>query len=259
MEQSELISVLGDDYVLRAFSPDVEITEHLQEEQPDVIIYHVDYFHPSKNQFGHVPKIWFVERENLTQEEQVKCFEKGVDLVQIGSSDDFLIPAKVKGTLYANELKEDYVKKKVLFGERGTEIKSKETEFMERIYDYLSENCLNKEFSIEKMSKDLAMSRTNFFSKVKSITGASPSKLVMNYRLANAVVLIQENHGNITEIAYKVGFTSTAYFTKCFKERFGIKPSQMSKMKSKVTIDHTKLNSPDFHEELAFEFNDEDS
>lgn len=222
-----------------------------EEEQPDLIIYHTDCYHPSKNNFGYLPKIWFSNKEYLTETELIDCFEHGVDFVRPENCNDHLIKAKVRGTINAQELKEDFVKKKLLFGDKGSDIKSKEIEFIERIYDYLSDNCLTKEFSIEKMSKDLAMSRTNFFSKVKSITGASPSKLVMNYRLENAVVLIQQNNGNITEIAYKVGFTSTAYFTKCFKEKYGISPSQMSKAIPKTPLDQSAVTTPQFNEEQS--------
>ncbi len=62
-----------------------------------------------------------------------------------------------------------------------------------------------------------------------SITGKSPNSFLKNYRLNEALQLMDKQHSNISEIAYRTGFSSPAYFSKCFQEAYGILPSKYSK------------------------------
>ena len=71
------------------------------------------------------------------------------------------------------------------------------------------------------------MSRTHLHKKLKALVGKSPSQYVRTVRLFRAKQMIQEERGNISEIAYSVGFSSPQYFSKCFKEEFGYPPSDV--------------------------------
>ena len=84
-----------------------------------------------------------------------------------------------------------------------------------------------EEYSIEEFVKEAGMSRTNFHRKLKALTGKSPSLYLRSVRLAKAKELIEDRKGNISEIAYSVGFSSPQYFTRCFKEEFGFSPSDL--------------------------------
>ena len=69
----------------------------------------------------------------------------------------------------------------------------------------------------------MAMSRTNFFRKFRALTGVTPNEYLKNYRLDRAAKLIRGG-ARINEAAESVGFTSSSYFAKCFKARFGVLP-----------------------------------
>ncbi|MCU0414292.1 MAG: helix-turn-helix transcriptional regulator [Ignavibacteriaceae bacterium] len=73
------------------------------------------------------------------------------------------------------------------------------------------------------------MSRAHVFKKIKALTGKSPSLFLRSVRLTKARKMIKDNRGNISEIAFSVGFNSPAYFTKCFSEEFGYLPSDTPK------------------------------
>ena len=73
----------------------------------------------------------------------------------------------------------------------------------------------------------IAMSRTQLHRKLKALTGKSASTYIRSVKLSKAKKMIEEQKGNISEIAYSVGFASPAYFTKCFKEEFGYPPSSI--------------------------------
>ena len=85
----------------------------------------------------------------------------------------------------------------------------------------------DSDFDIEQMSSELHISRSTLTRKCKVIAGCTPWELIRNIRLKYACTLLSKNKlGNISEVAYATGFSSTKYFTKCFKEEFGITPTE---------------------------------
>jgi signal transduction histidine kinase/ligand-binding sensor domain-containing protein/DNA-binding response OmpR family regulator len=98
-------------------------------------------------------------------------------------------------------------------------------DFMQKIIDLLETNLDNSGFDIESFCKEIGVSPSQLYRKIKSITGLSPNEFIRTYRLKKAAVLIKESNLNISEIAYKVGFNDALYFSKCFKKQFGATPS----------------------------------
>ena len=97
------------------------------------------------------------------------------------------------------------------------------SEVIEVIEDHLSE----EEFSIEQFGKEVGMSRVQLHRKLKALSGKSASSYLRSVRLNRAKQMIEEEQGNISEIAYSVGFSSPQYFTRCFKDEFGYPPSNL--------------------------------
>ena len=96
---------------------------------------------------------------------------------------------------------------------------------MDTVMDIIEKNIDNPDFSISTFSSELGMGRTAMFNKIKAITGQTPNMLVLNTRLTrSAVLLVGRQELNIGEISDMVGFISMAYFSKCFKERYGESP-----------------------------------
>jgi len=100
---------------------------------------------------------------------------------------------------------------------------------LERVYKIITENISNPSCNVEFLAENLAISRVILHRKIVSLTGEPPVELIRRIRLKRAADLIQKNFGNITEIAYEVGFNNPAYFSECFKKQFGVSPSQYTK------------------------------
>ncbi len=83
-------------------------------------------------------------------------------------------------------------------------------------------------FNVSELCAMLNLSRSQLHRKIKALTGLGPNKFIRNYRLIEARRIIQSGHANIAEVSYQTGFTSPSYFTKCFKELFGVAPSEIS-------------------------------
>ena len=85
----------------------------------------------------------------------------------------------------------------------------------------------DSDLSVETIGAELGLSRVQLYRKVKALTGLSPIELLRKARLQKAKELIKGTDKTIAEVAYEVGFTAPSYFTKCFKEEFGISPSDI--------------------------------
>lgn len=96
--------------------------------------------------------------------------------------------------------------------------------FLQKIYTLLEENLEEPAFGVEALSSHLGMSRANLHRKVKALTGLAAGDLIRNYRLQRAGQFLKEGF-NSSETAYKVGFSSPAYFSKCFREFYDISPT----------------------------------
>ena len=98
-------------------------------------------------------------------------------------------------------------------------------EFIDKVMDILGKNLSNSSFDINQLVKEMGMSRTAFFEKLKAISGQSPSKFIQTIRLKESTRLLLSNPElNINDIADMTGFNTPKYFAKCFKERYGQSP-----------------------------------
>jgi signal transduction histidine kinase/DNA-binding response OmpR family regulator len=109
--------------------------------------------------------------------------------------------------------------------------------FLENVINHIEENILSTELSVENLASHLLMSPGHIWRKIKSLTGQSTNEFIRTIRLKKAIKLIEEGNLNVSEIAYKVGFSSPAYFTKCFRKQYGKSPSRyFSDIKKKDDI-----------------------
>ena len=103
----------------------------------------------------------------------------------------------------------------------------KEDAFLIKFRDFVEKNMADSDLSVETIGAELGLSRVQLYRKVKALTGQSPVELLRTARLQKGRELLQTTNKNVSEIAYEVGFTAPSYFTKCFKDEFGISPSDL--------------------------------
>ena len=102
--------------------------------------------------------------------------------------------------------------------------------FLSDLVSSIERNLGEGHFSVASLSKDLGLSRPQLYRKSKELTGRSPKELIDELKLSQVPGLIRQNQKNISEIAYEVGYNHPSSFSKNFKRRFGISPSQASKI-----------------------------
>ena len=100
-------------------------------------------------------------------------------------------------------------------------------EFMNRVLKVVEKEISNPDFQMDNFCRQLAMSRTAFYNKLKALTGMSPNDFVRKVRLDKAKVLLSSKIYNVTEVSEMVGFSDPKYFSICFKKQFDINPSKL--------------------------------
>ena len=90
----------------------------------------------------------------------------------------------------------------------------------------MEEKISDSSFSVETFSMEIGMSRKNFHRKLVALIDQTPNEFIRIFRLKRAEQLLEQKSGNVSEIAYQVGFQNLSYFTKCFKEQFGVAPNE---------------------------------
>jgi signal transduction histidine kinase/ligand-binding sensor domain-containing protein/CheY-like chemotaxis protein/AraC-like DNA-binding protein len=108
--------------------------------------------------------------------------------------------------------------------DKPLKLRNIDEKFLIKIQKVVNEHISEEDFSIEGLGSEVGMSRSQVLRKIKALTGKSPSIYVRSIRLLKAKEMIENGDGNISEVAYLVGFSSPIYFSKCFKEEFGYPP-----------------------------------
>ncbi len=101
--------------------------------------------------------------------------------------------------------------------------------FLMKVRSSVEKNLSNEQFSVEDLASDVGLSRAQLHRKLVALTGLSANRYIRHFRLEHAMDLLKKNVGSVSEVAYRVGYSSPAYFTKCFTEDFGISPSHVLK------------------------------
>jgi AraC-like DNA-binding protein len=112
-------------------------------------------------------------------------------------------------------------------GEIG--ITSLDEKLINKALKLVEDNMNDSNFSVEKMSRELGMSRVHLYKKLSAITGKTPIEFIRIMRLKRAAQLLQKSQLTVAEVAFEVGFNDPRYFSRYFKTEFGILPSQYVK------------------------------
>ena len=102
-----------------------------------------------------------------------------------------------------------------------------DSNFLDRLRQLVQEQMADSDFGVESLASDMSLSRVQLYRKVKALTGRTPVDIIRLSRLNRAKVLLAQGSKNISEVAYDVGFSSPSYFTKCFKDEFGMLPGNV--------------------------------
>jgi signal transduction histidine kinase/ligand-binding sensor domain-containing protein/AraC-like DNA-binding protein/AmiR/NasT family two-component response regulator len=176
----------------------------------------------------HIP---FILITGNTQDEQVKNgLEAGADDYIIKPFDFALLKIRIRNLLILREKIKDVYSETSTLKHFGIEQPGTTNDFLAQYIEIIKSNISNQDFNIAAIYDSMGMSRANFYRKVKARTDLSPIDLIRHIRLEAGAKLLRESHLNISEIAHHIGFGSSSYFTRNFREVYGMSPTEYQKM-----------------------------
>jgi signal transduction histidine kinase/DNA-binding response OmpR family regulator len=175
---------------------------------------------------SHIPIILLTAKSG--QENKIIGLQTGADDYLTKPFDLQELRVKVENLISVRKkLQEKFSKGEFLSKRTDKKLKNIDEKFLAKVLEVIEKHISEEEFSIEECSSEVGFSRTHFHKKLRALVGKSPSQYVRTVRLYRAKQLIEEEKGNVSEIAYSVGFSSPAYFSRCFREEFGYPPSDI--------------------------------
>jgi ligand-binding sensor domain-containing protein/signal transduction histidine kinase/DNA-binding response OmpR family regulator len=183
-------------------------------------------------EYSHIPFVLLTARGN--SESELKGIEAGADAYIMKPFKWKHIAAVVKNLIASRE------KLRLKFSEQPNSdvsvltTNSRDKVFMEKVVSIIEERITDPQLSVEELSRDMAMSRSNLHKKLKSLSGYVPNELIKLVRLKHAARLLQKGDHTMTEVAYMTGFSSPSYFSKCFLQQFKVTPSEYADKRSKL-------------------------
>ncbi len=173
---------------------------------------------------SHIPIIILTVLNTI--DNQIEGFEIGADDYVTKPFNLNLLEARIFNLI---EMRKKIIKKFV--EEIKTDLKNYshnllDEKFMQKAIEIVEKNISNFEFTAENFAEQIGMSRSNLHIKLKVLTNQSATEFIRIVRLKKAIELLSAYQYNISEVSYMVGFNSISYFNRCFKQQFGITPSE---------------------------------
>ena len=162
------------------------------------------------------------------------AIESRLQALQIGADDYVTKPfepeylrARVSNILLQREqLEQSYRQRLMRLEPQKADDQLPGDAFLARLLDVMDKQMDNNTLTVDELVEEMGMGRTVFFNKLKSMTGLSPVEFIREMRIKRAAQLLEDRQYNITEVTYMVGMNDSRYFAKCFKNTYGVTPSE---------------------------------
>ncbi len=173
---------------------------------------------------SHIPLILLTAKSETSQ--QIKGLEMGADDYVTKPFSTSLLAAKISNLLRSRKrLKEYYSGSKEIIPE-NIAFNTLDEEFLKEAIAIIELHLSDSDFSVDKFSREIGMSRSNLYLKLKAITGESATDFIKRIRFNKAIELMQSRRYTIAQVAYMSGFNSPSYFSTAFKHFYGCMPSE---------------------------------
>lgn len=172
---------------------------------------------------SHIPLILLTAQTN--EEQKIEGLETGADDYITKPFNLEILQLRISKLIERRHQKQEVFNRQIDPSPTEITITSLDEKLISRAIEYIEKNIDRSELSVEELSRELGMSRVHLYKKLMAITGKSPVEFIRVIRLKRAAQLLRESQLNISEIAYEVGFNNPKYFSKYFREEFGVLPS----------------------------------
>ncbi len=175
---------------------------------------------------SHIPVVMLTARAD--QSDKLEGLQTGADDYLVKPFDARELQVRVANLIsQRKKLQEHYRRSFTFVAPAPLEAESMDAVFLKKVREAVEANLDDETFSVVELGAQAGMSRSQLHRKLSALTGFSPNEVIRNMRLERAKQLLEKKAGNASEVAYLTGFNSPAYFAKCFKDYFGVTPSEV--------------------------------
>jgi DNA-binding response OmpR family regulator len=235
-----LSNILSKDYHV-VTAADGEEAENIIRTQPiDLVV--TDLMMPKKDgleltrfikqdpDYDFIPVILLTAKTAI--ESRLQALDYGADDYVTKPFEPEYLRARVHNILVQREqLEQSYRQRLMRLEPQGTNDSLPGDVFLAKLLDVMDKQMDNNTLTVDELVDEMGMGRTVFFNKLKSMTGLSPVEFIREMRIKKAAQLLEDRQYNITEVTYMVGMNDSRYFSKCFKNTYGMTPSEYRKQK----------------------------
>lgn len=165
-------------------------------------------------------------------EDKVEAYNAGADGYISKPFEVALLAARIENLLRNRRQKQLTFRRETDLQINALDIPSVDEQLLKRAVEVVEANLTEPDFDVAKLSEQLNMSRSTFTRKIKSVTGLTPLEFIRNIKMKQASRLLKSSGMGISEIALMLGYFDRKYFTTCFKEEFGVTPSEYQKQQN---------------------------
>ena len=103
---------------------------------------------------------------------------------------------------------------------------SADEKLLQKVKEAILNRLSDEQLSVDSLAEEIGLSRAHFYRKVTALTGLPVNELIRRFRLERAAQLLVQQWGSVSQVAYEVGYSNPSYFSKRFKEQYGVLPSE---------------------------------
>jgi DNA-binding response OmpR family regulator len=172
---------------------------------------------------SHVPIVLLTAK--ASEESIVQGLETGADDYITKPFNTKILIARIKNLIDLRRQLQETFKREMTLQPVKMSVSEMDKEFLNDLQAVIDRNISDPEFSVEELCRKLYMGRTSLYRKIHALSGETPKEFIRSYRLKRAAELLKKKPGTVLEVSFEVGFSSSSYFAKCFKEKFHQLPS----------------------------------
>lgn len=201
--------------------PDLIISDIMMPEMDGIEM--ARHIHADKRT-SHIPLIFLTAKTNETS--RIEGLETGVEDYIPKPFNPRELALKVKNIINRRKMLAENLRQRLILEPSIPEIESSDERFTRQAMEIVENHISDSEFDVQEFVREMGMSRSVLYRKLRSVTNQSANEFINSIRLKRAAQLLASNSFNVSEVSYMVGFNDPQYFSKCFRKQYNLTPSQ---------------------------------
>lgn len=176
---------------------------------------------------SHIPVLMLTAKNSV--EDQVICYNAGANGYLTKPFEMKMLYARIDNLIKSNQKRQQKFRTDTEINVLTLGYQTADEQFLKNAIQCIEKHLIESEFDMDAFASELNVSKSTLNRKIKAMTGLAPVEFVRNIRLKHACLLLKKPFVNVAEVAYTVGYSNPRYFAKCFKDEFGMTPSEYQK------------------------------